>query len=133
MFDLGRGRKLLAALAVALLVVGCGGGGGTSTPAPSFDGDPSQVLTVVIRNEQIDRARITLWLNSLRRRLGDVRGLATQTFHVPMDVPASVRMEFELTLGANCVTQDIVLGPGDVVQAVIPVDLRYMQAVCRGG
>ena len=133
MFDVSRGRKLLAALTVALLAVGCGGGAGTSTPAPSFDGDPSQVLTVVIRNEQIDMARITLWINSLRRRLGSVRGLQTQTFQVPMDVPASVRMEFDLTLGANCVTRDIVLGPGDVVQAVIPVDLRMMQAVCRGG
>ncbi len=132
MFDIGAGRNLLAPLAVVLLAAGCGGGGGTSTPAPAFDGDPSQVLTIVIRNEQIDRARITLWVNSLRRRLGDVRGLATQTFRVPMDVPASVRMEFELTLGANCVTRDIVLGPGDVVEAVIPVDLRMMQAVCRG-
>ena len=133
MFDVGRGRNLLAVLAVALLAVGCGGGAGTSTPAPSFDGDPSQVLTVTIRNEQIDMARITLWINSLRRRLGEVRGLQTRTFQVPMDVAASVRMEFDLTLGANCVTRDIVLGPGDAVQAVIPVDLRYMQAVCRGG
>ncbi len=133
MFDVGRGRNLFAALTVVLLAAGCGGGAGSSTPAPAFDGYPSQVLTVVIRNEQIDMARITLWLNSLRRRLGAVRGLQTQTFQVPMDVPASVRMEFDLTLGANCVTRDIVLGPGDVVQAVIPVDLRMMQAVCRGG
>jgi hypothetical protein len=133
MFDVGCGRNLLAALTVTLLAAGCGGGAGTSTPAPPFEGDPSQVLTVVVRNEQIDMARITLFINSLRRRLGDVRGLGTQTFHVPMDVPASVRLEFDLTLGANCVTRDIVLGPGDVVQAVIPVDLRMMQAVCRGG
>ncbi len=133
MFDMGSGRKLLGTVVVALGAIGCGGGSGTPAPAPAFDGDPSQVLTVTIRNEQIDMARITLWINSLRRRLGDVRGLQTRTFQVPMDVAASVRMEFDLTLGANCVTRDIVLGPGDAVQAVIPVDLRYMQAVCRGG
>jgi len=133
MFDLGSGKNLLTTLAIVLLVAGCGGGGGTSTPAPAFDGDPSQVLTIVIRNEQIDVARITLWVNSVRRRLGDVRGLQTQTFRVPMDRGASVRMEFDLMLGANCVTRDVELGPGDVVQTVIPLDLRYIQAVCRGG
>ncbi len=133
MFDLGSGKNPLTTLAIVLLVAGCGGGGGTSTPAPAFDGDPSQVLTIVIRNEQIDVARITLWVNSVRRRLGDVRGLQTQTFRVPMDRGASVRMEFDLMLGANCVTRDVELGPGDVVQTVIPLDLRYIQAVCRGG
>jgi hypothetical protein len=41
-------------------------------------------------------------------------------------------MSFDLTLGASCVTRDVELGPGDVIQAVIPVDLRMMQAACRG-
>jgi len=133
MFDLGPGRKLFATLAVALFAAACGGGGNMSEPSPAFDGDPSRVLTIVIRNEQIDVARTTLWINSVRRRLGDVRGLQTQTFRVPMDRGASVRVEFDLMLGANCVTRDIELGPGDVVQMLIPLDLRYMQAVCRGG
>ena len=132
MSDVGSQRNLLATLFVVLFAAGCGGGGGTSTPQPAFDGDLSQVLTVVIRNEQIDAARITLFINSRRERLGDVRGLSTQTFHVAMRGGASVRMSFDLTLGASCVTRDVELGPGDVVQAVIPVDLRMMQAVCRG-
>ncbi len=132
MFDMSSGRKLLGTFVVALLAVGCGGGGGTSAPRPAFDGDQSQVLTITIRNEQLDVARVTLWINSVRQRLGDVRGNATETFHVPMRSSAPVRMTFDLTLGASCVTRDIFLAPGDVVETRIPVDLRMMQAVCRG-
>lgn len=130
MFDMGSGRKLLGTVVVALLAAGCGG---TAAPPPTLIGDASQALTITIRNEQIDAARITLFLNSTRRRLGDVRGNSTETFQVPMPVSASVRMGFDLTLGASCVTRDIFLAPGDVIDVTIPVDLRMMQAVCRGG
>ena len=109
MFDIGSGRNLFAPLAVVLLAAGCGGGGGTSTPQPAFDGDLSQVLTITIRNEQIDAARITLFINSRRERLGDVRGLSTQTFHVPMRGGDSVRLSFHLPLGARCVTRVVCL------------------------
>ena len=129
MFDIGSRKKLLGMFVGALLAAGCGG---TSAPPPTLSGDASQALTITIRNEQIDAARITLMLNSTRRRLGDVRGNSTETFQVPMSVSASVRMEFDLTLGASCVTRDVFLAPGDVIDVRIPVDLRMMQAVCRG-
>ena len=127
MFEVHPGKKLLATLFVALVAAACGGGGGTSAPPPAFYRDPSQVLTITIRNEQIDTARVTLWINSLRQRLGDVRGNATETFHVPMPRSASVRLEFDLTLGASCVTRDLVLGPGDVVVTRIPRDYFFGQ------
>ncbi len=133
MFEGGSGRNLLGTLAVALLTVGCGGGGGTSAPPPNFSGDRSQALTITIRNEQLDVARVTLWINSVRQRLGEVRGNGTQTFTVPMQRSDPVRMQFDLTLGASCVTRDVVLGPGEVVEVRIPVNLRMMDAVCRGG
>ncbi len=133
MFDVGFAGKLSTTLALVLLVAGCGGGGGTSAPTPAFDGDQSQVLTITITNEQIDVARVTLWINSVRQRLGEVRGNRTQTFHVPMQRSEPVRMSFDLTLGASCVTRDVVLGPGEVVEVRIPVNLSMMQAVCRGG
>ena len=129
MFDISSRKKLLGMFVGALLAGGCGG---TSAPPPTLPGgDASQALTITIRNEQIDAARITLFLNSTRQRLGDVRGNSTETFQVPMRVSASVRMEFDLTLGASCVTRDIFLAPGDVIDVRIPVDLRMMQAVCR--
>ncbi len=128
MFDIGSRKKLLGMLVGALLAAGCGG---TSAPPPTLSGDASQALTITIRNDQIDAARVTLWVNSARERLGDVRGNSTETFQVPMRTSASVRMEFDLTLGPTCVTRDVFLAPGDVVDVRIPVDLRMMQAVCR--
>ncbi len=130
MVDIGSGKKLLGMFVGALLAAGCGG---TSAPPPTLSGDASQALTITIRNDQLDAARVTLWVNSGRERLGDVRGNSTETFQVPMPTSASVRMEFDLTLGASCVTRDVFLAPGDVIDVRIPVDLRMMQAVCRGG
>ncbi len=130
MFDIGSRQKLLGMLVGALLAAGCGG---TSAPPPTLTGDASQALTITIRNDQIDAARVTLWLNSARERLGDVRGNSTETFQVPMRTSASVRMEFDLTLGASCVTRDVVLRPGESIQVTIPVNLQMMAAVCRGG
>lgn len=131
MFDVASGRKLLGTIAFALLAAGCGGSGGTQAPAPAFDGDLSQVLTITIRNEQLDLARVTLWINGQRRRLGDVRGINSQTFHVPMSGRDPVRMSFDLTLGRSCVTRDVMLGPGESVEVRIPVNLNMMAAVCR--
>ena len=133
MFDVASGRKFLGTLAVALLTVGCGGGGGTSAPPPNFSGGGSQFLTISIQNQQLDEARITLWINGVRTRLGDVRGNQTETFQVPMRGRDPVRMQFDLTLGARCVTRDIVMGPGEVIEVIIPVNLSMMAAVCSGG
>ena len=131
MFDVGSGRKLLGTIVFALLAAGCGSSGGTQAPVPAFDGDLSQVLTITIRNEQTDMARVTLFINGQRRRLGDVRGINSQTFHVPMSGRDPVRMSFDLTLGRSCVTRDVVLGPGEAVEVRIPINLNMMAAVCR--
>ena len=124
-------RRLPAALALALLAAGCGGGGSTSSPAPAFEGDPSQVLTVTIRNDQMNEARVTLFLDRTRTRLGTVRANSSETFRVPMRNIVPVRLEFDLTLGAHCVTRDVSLGPGDDIDVTIPVNLNMMAAVCR--
>ena len=42
-------------------------------------------------------------------------------------------MQFDLTLGARCVTRDIVIGPGELIEVIIPVNLSMMAAVCSGG
>ena len=66
-----------------------------------------------------------------RERLGTVRAFSSETFHVPMQRIAEVHMEFDLTLGAHCVTQSISLGPGDDISVTIPTNLDMMAAVCR--
>ena len=129
MLDLKSWCKGPAALAVVLLAAGCGGAGG-APPSP-FDGDSSQALTLTIRNEQLDPARVTVWVSRQRRNLGEVRGNSSRTFQVPMGGLEGVYISFELLLGANCVTREVVLGPGDAIELRIPSNLNTMDAVCR--
>ena len=126
------GRGVGIALVVSLVAAGCAGGGaGSGPPEPAFEGDLSQVLTIEIRNDQMDEARVQLWIDRNRERLGVVRGFSIETFHHPMDRIAQVHMEFDLTLGEHCVTQSISLGPGDDISVTIPSNLNMMAAVCR--
>ncbi len=124
-------KRLSATLAFAVLVTGCAGGGARSRPEPALDGDLSQVLTVTIENQQLNEARVFLFIDHDRRRLGTVRGNQQETFHVPITHIAQVRLEFDLTLGEHCVTRDIPLGPGEQIDVTIPVNLNMMVAVCR--
>ena len=126
------GRGVLTTLAISVFGAACGGSGsGSAAPAPTFEGDLSQVLTIEIRNDQANEARVQLWIDRTRQRLGTVRSFSSQTFHVPMAGIAEVHMEFNLTLGNHCVTRSISLGPGDDISVRIPSNLNQMAAVCR--
>jgi len=124
------GRRLFTAFALSLLAVGCAGGGGTSSAAePAVD--PSQALTITIRNQQLAEARISLFLNGTRRRIGDVRPNQTRTFHVPITGTTTVHLEFNITSGPNCVAGNRVVGPGAEIDVTIPRRLTGVFAVCR--
>jgi len=122
-------RTLLCTLSVALLAGGCGGS--ASPPAPAAPVDLSTVLTITVRNDQLDEATVWLWIDGRRQRLGSVRGTLNETFYHPMTRVSQVHMEFDLTLGEHCVTRDVSLGPGDNIEARIPTNLNMMAAVCR--
>jgi len=126
-------KGLVAATAVAL-IAGCGGAGNSSRLArPSFDGSSGQGgLTITIENQQLNEARISLWIDGSRRRLGTVQAHATETFRLPIDAASTVRMEFDLTLSVRCETRSVMLGPGEVIHVIIPSNLRMMDAICRG-
>jgi hypothetical protein len=130
MLDQASWSKGLGTLVIALLAAGCSGAGGRATPSP-FEGDASEVLTLTIRNEQLDQARVIAWVSGHRRNLGDVRGNSTQTFQVPMRGTETVYLTFKLLLGATCRTREVILGPGSEVEFRIPSNLITMDAVCR--
>lgn len=126
---LPRVSTFLAVAFTSVMVAGCGGA--AATPPPAFEGDTSQALTIRVENQQLDEARIWLRVDGQRVRLGDVRANANETFHHPMTRITEVHMEFDLTLGRHCVTEARSLGPGDYIEATIPVNLQMMRAVCR--
>jgi len=122
--------RAAAALGLALAISACGSGSSAPPPAP-FDGDVSRVLTISVMNQQLEEARVWLWVDGQRERLGAVRANQTVTFHHPMDGIRTVHMEFDVTLGQRCVTTDVSLGPGDNIQATIPQNLMAFAGVCR--
>ena len=123
-------RNVCATTALAVLVSACGGGVAAPPPEP-FDGDLSTVLTIEIRNQQLEDARVWLIVDGQRQTLGSVRGNRNETFYHPMDGVRSVHMEFDITLGPRCLTRDVTLGPGDDVQATIPSMLTAFAGICR--
>ena len=132
MFARIRTAPALFSVALVVLATACGGGASPPSPQPAFEGNLNEVLEITVINQQLDDARIWLRYDGQRVRLGDVRGNATATFHHPMTRITVVRMEFDLTLGRNCVSADRSLGPGDRIDVTIPTNLNMMPAVCRG-
>jgi len=123
-------RSLLGVLAFSFITTACGAGA-ASASRPAFSGSRDDVLQITVRNQQLDEARVWLWVDGQRQRLGSVRGNENETFFHPIANISTVHMEFDLTLGQSCITANVSLGPGDVVEAVIPSNLRMMAAVCR--
>ncbi len=117
-------------LGLALTMSACAGGSSAPTPAP-FDGDLDSVLTITVMNQQLEEARVWLWVAGQRERLGAVRANQEVTFHHPMVGIRTVHMEFDVTLGRRCVTTDVSLGPGDNINATIPQNLMAFAGVCR--
>jgi hypothetical protein len=122
-------RTFLGVVGFALMASACT----TAGPRPEAEppSDPSTLLTITVRNDQLDEARVWLYVDNVRNAMGTVRGGSEETFYQPLSDLARVRMEFDLTLGDHCVTPEYTLGPGDDIAALIPTNLSMMVAVCR--
>lgn len=124
------GRPKLAVLALALAGAACASATTAAPPEP-FSGNLDEVLTITVRNQQLEEARVYLWVDGQRQRLGSVRAGAAEVFHHPLDQIRTVQMEFDITLGPQCITQGVSLGPGDDVEATIPSQLVAFAGACR--
>ncbi|MGB1656353.1 MAG: hypothetical protein ACPHQP_01015 [Longimicrobiales bacterium] len=122
-------RKLI--VLTLMLVGGACASGTTAAPPEPFAGNLDEVLTITVRNQQLEEARVYLWVDGQRQRLGSVRAGAAEVFHHPLDQIRTVQMEFDITLGPQCITQGVSLGPGDDVEATIPSQLVAFAGACR--
>jgi hypothetical protein len=123
--------RLPGVLVVALALAACGVARVpvSSTKPPA---DRSAVLAITVHNDQLSEARMWLLVDGQRFRLGAVRANRAETFYYPMPGIRAVRLEFDLTLGARCITTDASLGPGDNVEVRIPSQLVAFPGLCRG-
>lgn len=121
-------RRIVVAAVLTILLAGCSTG--TGGREVSFRGDAAPGLTITIRNQRTQDARMWIWIEGRRETLGTVRSTGTETFRVRMDQISRVRLEFDLTLGPECVTRTVSLEPGTRLDVSIPVNLRLMEARC---
>lgn len=122
-------KRVVLPAAIAVLVAGCGHNHASTMDA--FRAHDRQSLTFIVRNQHVDEARIWLWLNGRRERLGSVLPHDTDQFRVPLDRLAEARLEVDLLVGTRCMTPTVMLEPGIQVDFTIPPDLDELAARCR--
>ena len=123
-----RAALLLGVMILLTGIAGCSSG--TAGREVSFRGDAAPGLRITIRNQRTQQARFWIWIDGRREPLGSVRSTDTETFRVRLDRVSSVRLEFDLTLGARCFTRTVSLEPGTQLDVTIPVNLRLMDVRC---
>ena len=108
----------------------------SSTPGPS-SGDPfsesvaPQQIEIKIVNLNFQDA--TVWAiaaGGRRERLGRVIGKREAVFTLPWRFSEPLRLEFDLMAGPRCVTEDLMVDPGDLLELQIATDF-YATPNCR--
>lgn len=118
-------RSALATAAVALVLGGCAlSGTKPASGSPFGQGLPEQnQVQIHIRNFNFNDA--TVWVlvrDAQRTRLGIVTGKSDATFTLPWTFSEPVRLRFDLLADVHCVTEELSVDPGDILELQISVD-----------
>lgn len=121
-------RTLAAAvLASLLLLPGCATGRAKPANANPFSQEPAERNEVQIQVKNHNFSDATVWAlvrDGRRTRLGYVTGKSDAVFTMPWTFSEPLRIEFDLIADVRCVTEQIVVDPGDIVELQISVDPR---------
>ena len=110
--------RIVTLRALATRVSGCGAGG-----APTTAADPTSKLYLEVQNRSAYRMTITMVLNGVSTRLGQVNAGATTRLEVPktlVTVGVPVRFIAQPTVAGRAVTEELLLIPGQTVRFTIP-------------
>ncbi len=124
-------RAPFVVILLLMLAAGACGSGRTYPGQDPFRGDsgPPQ-LRIRVQNLNFYDARLTTIGDNGRRRLGTVGGNQRAVFRIPWAFPTGMRIEIDLLAGPSCITEAIVVEPGDEIQFQIPANLETY-ALCR--
>ncbi len=114
-------------LAVGLLLAlgACASSGGTERPTNPFAQDLAERSQVQIRVENFNFNDATVWVRvreERRQRLGIVTGKSSAVFTIPWTISEPMRLEFDLLADVRCVTEELSVDPGDILELQISVD-----------
>lgn len=123
-------RKILTSAVITTALAGLLVAAGCATTRGPEDGNPfSQDLAarneVQIQVMNFNFADATVWAlvrDGRRTRLGYVTGKTEAVFTLPWTMPEPLRLEFDLLADVRCITEQIMVDPGDILQLQISVD-----------
>jgi hypothetical protein len=116
---------------VALWVAGLGGCASASGGDPFTEGAAEQQIQIKVINLNFQDATVwALIAGGRRQRLGIVSGKREAEFTVPWRFSQPLRMEFDLIAGPRCVTEELTVDPGDLLELQIATDF-YSTPGCR--
>lgn len=103
----------------ALFALSACGGMSAATEDP-FQADGRNEIRIHVRNGNFYDARITALLGGESpRQLGSVGGKTEGVFTMPLTFSRDLRLEIDLLAGPTCVTEAIMVDPGDDLQLEI--------------
>ena len=117
---------LTASLAVLLTLSGCAT---SKTPKEGnpFSQDLAERNEIQIQVKNFNFGDATVWAlirDGRRTRLGYVTGKTDAVFTLPWRFSEPLRLEFDLLADVRCVTEQIMVDPGDILELQISVDPR---------
>ena len=116
-------RGLAAGLLLALSA--CASSGGKERPTNPFTQDLAERNQVQIQVQNFNFNDATVWVQvrgAKRQRLGTVTGKSSAVFTIPWTFSEPMRLEFDLLADVRCVTEEISVDPGDILELQISVD-----------
>ena len=114
----------LAALLAVLSLAACAASG-PRTAATPFSDDLAERKEVQIKIINANFADATVWAlirDGRRQRLGFVTGKTDAVFTLPWSFSEPMRIEFDLVADVRCLTEQIMVDPGDLLELQISVD-----------
>ena len=115
---------ITTALGGLLLAAGCATATAQKDSNP-FSQDLADRNEVRIQVMNFNFSDATVWLlvrDARRMRLGYVTGKSDAVFTVPWTFSEPVRLEFDLVADVRCITEEIMVDPGDILELQISID-----------
>ena len=114
-------RWPLSALGVAALLAasGCVSPGRMMGGPQPFSDPSAATVRVIVQNRNFSDARLYYARRGARVALGVVGGKSDAEFVIDWDFPDAMQVEIDLLAGPRCVTEELPVDPGDILELQI--------------
>lgn len=130
-------RRPARVMAVTLAALGVASFGGCASPGGPSGGDPfttgaedQEIQIKIVNLNFLDATVWALIAGGRRQRLGVVSGKREAVFTLPWRFSEPLSLEFDLVAGPRCITENLTVDPGDLLELQIASDISR-QPGCR--